>query len=129
MSSGTDENGRFELRSDRFAVTTVHASTEDGDVAVLAVTSTDGDLRLELRPGSRLSLDLAAPESVRCAILDGELRIEDFTLRPGETANVVVPPGVLRVRLYDGDRIHDERRVELSAGDRRALRFELDSSS
>lgn len=129
VSGSTDDLGRFALPQIHWPVGAVHASTEDGQVAVSALEDPSRELALQLRPGSKLSIDLRSNDSVRCAIFDGELRIEDFTLRAGETADVVVPAGSVRVQLYDGDRTYEERTVEIAVGDRRALTFELPSRS
>lgn len=128
-SSWSNDSGEFEVPSGSWPEAVIHANTEDGQVAVQRVKRGESDLRLQLRPGSTLSIDLAAPQAVRCAVFAGELRIEDFTLRPGETAQVVVPSGAVRVQPYEGDRIHEERTLELATGDARSLRFDLATKS
>lgn len=126
FSTWTDPEGRFDLEA--FAERSelaVHASTTDGRVAVQRVPARGEPLRLVLQPGATLTVDLAATEDARCAIFRGDVRLEDFTLRAGESSRVVVPPGPIRVRLYQGDRIRVERETVVAQGETPSMRFEL----
>lgn len=116
MSTGTDDDGAFDIAPFRSGPLVVHASTEDGRVAVQSARDGASDLRLVLRRGGVVRIDLASDDDVRCAVFHGHLRIEDFTLRGHESATVVVPAGEVRLRLYDGDEIHVERRLEVEPG-------------
>ncbi len=124
---GTDDTGLFELPWYSGSDFVLHASTSEGQVAVQPGRSSARDLELVLRPGMTLAIDLAGHEHARCAVFQGELRIEDFTLHAGKPANVVVAPGEVRVRLYEGDQIFEEQSLNAAEGLTKALSFKIGS--
>jgi len=77
-----------------------------------------------LRPGATFVIDLAGRAQARCAVFVAGLRIEDFTLHAGDPAEVVVPAGELRVRIYEGDTVLQERHFTARVGDRQAIRMQ-----
>lgn len=125
MSAGGD--GRFDIAPFGNGPVVVHASTEDGRVAVRSARGGESDLRLVLRRGGTLRIDLASDDDVRCAVFQDHLRIEDFTLRGHESATVVVPAGEVRVRLYDGDEVHVERHFDVEPGHATEIQLQLDT--
>ncbi len=117
VAAGTDAQGRFELRDLHWQEFTLHASTDDDLLAIAAAVPAGAkDLKLVVRPAAAVSVRLEGEKSTRCALYQGGNRIEDFTLRPGKPARVVVPVGDVHVRLYDGDVIHAERDLHLAVG-------------
>ena len=121
-STSTGADGRFDLTQVPFADLVLHASTEGGQIAVARSHPGARGVELVLRPGATLVVELAGPEKARLAVFAGDLRIEDFTLKPGEDSTVVVPAGDVRLRVYQGDRVLEEREVNASAGSRVKIR-------
>ncbi len=124
-SLGTDATGRFELELPSSSSVVLHAQTQDGRVAVQAVPAGAREFTLVVRPGAVLVLDLSGREHARCAVFQGDLRLEDFTLRESKPARVTVPGGDVRVRLYEGERVFTESSLTLAAGETRPLAFAL----
>ncbi|MBK7645036.1 MAG: hypothetical protein IPJ19_18650 [Planctomycetes bacterium] len=116
FSTSTDDEGRFDLASPGFAVSVLHASTPQGTCAVQSIPASGHAAKLVLQPGSTLVLQFEGASNVRCAIFSGALRVEDFTLRPGKSATAIVPAGGLSVRVYEGQHVLEERKLELAAG-------------
>ena len=56
-------------------------------------------------------------DKTRCALFHDGVRVEDFTLKAGKPARVVLPAGDIRVQLYDGKTIQAERNIHLEIGD------------
>ena len=118
-------DGRFEIEGFENA-SVLHASTEDGRVAVASIPGSGDEVRLVVEPGAELKIDMVGrDENCRCAIFNGEQRIEDFTLRPGQMETLVVPGGSVRVLLYAGGDELAEHSVELTVGDSHALTIDL----
>jgi hypothetical protein len=126
-SVATDQMGRFAIPTYASTSIVVHASTADGRVAVQSARTGARDLELVLGPGTTLVIDLAGGEHARCAVFQGALRIEDFTLRAGKPASVVVPPGALRVQIYEGDQVLGEQSLSAAEGLTKAVSFKLGS--
>ena len=128
LSSGTDADGSFHLSGlDRWRTFVLQASTEDGRFAFRPGTHTAGEpVVLVVRPAATLRLELEGRAKARCAVFSADTRIEDFTLRRGHPAVVVVPPGELSVRLYDGEIVHAEGSALLACGGHEELAFQLD---
>jgi hypothetical protein len=127
VAAGTDEQGRFALDHIQWSDIVLNASTQDGRVAVQATHTGSNGVELVLQPGATLVIDVEGREKTRCAIFQNEQRIEDFTLRTGKPAHVVVPPGEVRVRLYDGEHIYKEEMLTAAVGSTEAVNFKLGS--
>ena len=118
VSTDTDAEGRFELSgiaSDPFVL---HASTNDDQVAV-APDVQDGasGVQLVVAPAAAVTLRLDGDSTSRCAVFQRDVRVEDFTLRPGVPYRVVLPAGDLRIQLYEGKEIRGQRDVRLGVGE------------
>lgn len=132
-SRTSDSQGSFRLGplpEGRFNLT---ATTEDGRIALLEGLELEGDeslagLELALEQGATLELSFegGAADSYRCALFHGGTRVDDFTLRRGESATVVVPAGRVPAQLYTGKQVWAVGEVQLGAGQRGALVFRLD---
>lgn len=127
VAAGTDEKGRFTLAHIQWPEIVVNASSKDGRVAVRSMHTGSSGVELVLQPGATLVIDVEGREKTRCAIFQNEQRIEDFTLRTGKPASVVVPPGEVRVRLYDGEHIYKEQMLTAAVGSTEPVNFKLDS--
>ena len=126
--SNDPSDGRFEIHLDGDD-SVLLASTEDGRVAVETIPEPGEDARLVVEPGARLKIDMIGrDENCRCAVFQGELRIEDFTLRPGKTSSLVVPGGSVRVLLYARGEDLAEHSVELAVGESHAHTFDLSTN-
>jgi hypothetical protein len=126
ISQGTDETGRFELANIGWTDFALTASTKDGQFAVLVGVGCDAHgIELTVRPAATLSLRVEGVGSTRCAVFQGGIRFEDFTVHAGEPVQLVVPAGELVVRLYDADTIHAERTTQVAVGDSRSLEFSI----
>lgn len=125
-SMGTNSDGRFAFEDVPQWPRIVHVTTEDGRVAIAPIAR-GAESRFVLQPGAMLALELSGRANARCAVFSGELRIEDFTLREGKPASVVVPIGDTRVHVYDGLRVLSERAVHLAAGETSSVRFAVGS--
>jgi len=123
VSTGTDEHGFFELADLHWDEIVLHASTDDGRLAVKPVRTGTAVHVLVVRPASRLTVRFDGDADIRCALFQGSLRVEDFTLRPGQASRVVVPPGDVRVIVYRGDDTVAEQRVRVKAGETREVVF------
>ena len=123
----TQPDGRFALPEIRSPELALHASTEDGRAAVVRSHPGARDVELVVRPGATLVIELAGREKARLAVFADGLRIEDFTLKQGDPATLVVPPGEVRLQLYDRDTVFVEREVSAAAGSRVKLRMEPNS--
>lgn len=120
-TSGSD--GQFAMShgfSSKFALT---ASTEDGGVAVSDSPTENREVELVLKPGATIMIQLEGLEKARCAVFAGGLRIEDFTLRAGPPARVVVPGGEIRVRIYEGDHVFEDRQFAAQVGRTEEIRM------
>ena len=132
MSSG--KRGDFEFDPSTGEVVLI-AHTEDGRVGILNGLQLEegfgrSDLSITVQPGAELQLNLeGGKESVRCALSQGSVLFNDFTLRSGKAAREIVPPGLILVRLYEiegSERIVlAEQAVHLAAGGSESLSFEL----
>lgn len=117
ITQSTGNDGRFDLTNLHWTEFVLRASTDDGRAAIARSRSGARDVELVLQAGGTLAIDLQGTQKARCAIvLDGML-VEDFTLRAAEPAHVVLPPGEVRVRLYDGDRTLEERHFHVVVGE------------
>ncbi|MCC7171365.1 MAG: hypothetical protein IT459_13035 [Planctomycetes bacterium] len=101
VSTGTRDDGTFELTDAVWTKSVVYATTED-DCFAIATGVEPGATGIELvvSQGGAIVVHANQPQDVRCALFQGATRFEDFTLRVGKPARVVVPPGKVRVRLY-----------------------------
>ncbi len=125
VSSTTDDAGRFSLESHADSGLVAHASTEDNRVAFQSVHAGANDVRLVLAPGALVTIDFTGPSAIRCAVFQGDTRMEDFTVRPNQPARVVVPSGPVLVRLYGDRTVHVEQSFTVAAGDRQHAGFAL----
>jgi hypothetical protein len=124
LAVGTDDEGRFELSGLPSTDLVLHASTVDDRVSVRTqVTLGERGIELVVRPAAAVSIDLQEGEGIRCAIIRDGVRLEDFTLRPGKAQRVVVPPGEILIRIYEGDRVRSERTVRVDVGEHREVGF------
>lgn len=123
-ATSTSGDGRFDLDGVPFADLVLHASTEEGQIAVARSHSGAQGVELVLRAGATLVVELGGPEKARLAVFADDLRIEDFTLKPGEPSTVVVPAGEVRLRVYQGDQVLEEREVSASAGSTVKIRMQ-----
>jgi hypothetical protein len=117
-STGTSDDGAFALDGAHWPVFVLHASTDDDRVAILAdVRAGSGGLELVVAPAGAIVVHADAPRDVRCALFRDGVRFEDFTLRSGNPARVVVPVGAVRVELYEPEGALAEREVEVALGE------------
>ena len=133
FSSSGEDNAAFDVRDRGFETFVVKAATPDGRIALFEGKRGDaeqgiGDVVLRLERGAivRLALE-GARDRTRCALVTDGVLHADFTLRNAQEARVVVPPGVLWIRLYDGDEVHAERSIGLGVGQEEELVFTLDA--
>jgi len=128
VSDSTDDRGEFRLHTDGQDLV-LHASTQDGRVAIRAVNAGASDIELRVTQGGTILVDLAGPNDARCAVFADDVRIEDFTLRPGKPATVVVPAGDLLLHVYGQDdarqAIHQDVRVHVERGATESVRVDL----
>ena len=125
-SCSTNDEGRFELSGIEWLEFTVHVSTNDAQLAVLpSVRCGTSGLDLVVQPAATLNIRIDGAASSRCAILHDGIRVQDFTVRAEKPASVVVPPGAVLIRLYDGDTIHAERTVQVKAGESLPCEFSI----
>lgn len=124
MTMGTLADGRFALPEINGSGLTLHASTADGRAAVSPVQSGARGVELVVRPGATFVVELAGREKARLAVFVEGLRVEDFTLKAGEPAKIVVPPGELRLRIYDGQTVFQERHFTARAGASESVRMQ-----
>lgn len=119
-SVGTLENGAFEIRGCPSATLVVCATTADGRLAIRSGVQA-GATRLELivEPAAAIVVHSDQARDVRCALFQGGVRFEDFTLRVGQPARVVVPEGTVRVQLYTPNETVAERELHLTRGEQR----------
>lgn len=132
-SRTSDAQGGFRLGplpEGRFNLT---ATTDDGRIGMLEGLELDDDeslagLELALEQGATLELSFegGSADSYRCALFHGGARVDDFTLRRGETATVVVPAGRVPAQLYAGKAVWAASEVQLAPGERSTLVFRLD---
>ena len=123
-STSVAEDGRFALQHMSWPDFVLHASTEDGRLAVRAhVVPGSDELALVVRPAAAVTIDFEGTESVRCAVFHEGDRIEDFTLHPKTPSRVVVPAGAVVVQLYSGDEVRAERTVEQAVGAQAKVSF------
>ena len=111
------------------------ARTEDGRVGVLNGLQLEegfgrSDLSITVQPGAELKLTLTGgKERARCALSQGTVLFNDFTLRNGAPSTEIVPPGLILVRLYEGSGqekiVFAEQSVHVRAGDSENVSFEL----
>lgn len=120
----TRADGRFSLPTTGTPDFTLHASTQDGRVAIASSHPGNGDVELVVRPGAVFVIELQGRESARCSIFAEGRRIEDFLLRSGVSEKFVVPPGEQRVRIYDGDTVFQEQHFRAKAGSTEAIRMQ-----
>ena len=66
---------------------------------------------------SPATIRLDGMDKTRCALFHDGVRVEDFTLKAGTPARVVLPAGDIRVEIYDGKTIHGRRDLHLEVGD------------
>jgi len=130
VSNTTGEAGSFTLPLRGWPARVLHASTDDGRCAVEPLRAGNFDVRLTVRPGATVVIDMSGRPHARCAVIAGDLGsgdvlVEDFTVIAGDPAKVVVPPGGIRVRLYDGDVVHAERSLDLREGATQNVSFAL----
>jgi hypothetical protein len=123
-STWTRTDGRFALPKVHFDKFTLHASTEDGRVAIASSKPGVSEFKLVLQPGATFVIALDGIEKARCAVFTDGLRIEDFTLKNGTPATVIVPPGEHRVRIYEGDNVLQERHFTAKVGATEAIRMQ-----
>src|SRR5690349_4501368 len=123
-STGTASDGRFALPEPGTPDFVLHASTEDGRVATARSQPNDGEFELVLAPGATFVIELEGREKARCAVFAGGLRIEDFTLKAGTPARVVVPEGEQRVRIYEDSTVLQERHFSVPAGHTEEIRMQ-----
>lgn len=131
-ASTTDDGGRFAMLTPRPGTSFVaHASTDDGLVAVRSIDAGEDDVRLVLAPGGAITVEYTGEEHMRCAVFQGDLRIEDFTVRPPtHRSRVAVPTGEVRVRVYGGGTspsggpaVTYDDRVTIAPGETKPLNF------
>jgi hypothetical protein len=119
----TRTDGRFALPKVHFDQFTLHASTEDGRVAIAGSKPGVSEFQLVLQPGATFVIALDGIDKARCAVFADGLRIEDFTLKNGTPATVIVPPGEHRVRIYEGDNVLQERHFTAKVGATEEIRM------
>ncbi len=130
-SSTTNDAGRFDLESPQRGPFAIHASTEDGRIAISPARGGDEGVRLVLAPGGTVTIDFTSEQKMRCAVFHGDLRIEDFTLRAkADRRSVVVPTGDIHVQVYGGGKspsggpgYTNDHRVTIAQGETKTLRI------
>lgn len=130
MAMSCNEAGRFSMDPPASEAVVVHASTEDGRVAIRRVRGGE-ETRLVLAPGGTIAIDFTSEQDMRCAVFQGELRIEDFTLRArSDSRKVVVPAGDVHLRVYGGGKspsggpgYTNDQRVTIAEGDTQSVKF------
>lgn len=134
VSSSSQDSGRFSFEAPTSDPMVLHASTEDGQVAVLPARPGDESLKLVLVPGATISIDFTSDQNMRCAVFHRDLRIEDFTLRAkSDRTSVVVPTGDIHVRVYGGGKspsggpaYTNDQRVTIAQGETKKLDFSVE---
>ena len=121
----SNEDGSFHFEGIDWPESVLHVSTEDGRVGIVPFvrTGTTG-IQVRVRPGASVSIELRGEQALRCAVFQSDMRLEDFTLRPGSAARVVVPPGETRIQVYSGDSIRSEQTIRLAVGEQAAIAME-----
>jgi hypothetical protein len=121
----TAADGRFEFALPRDVDAVLHGSAAGSLVGVLIELDGGAPLTLALTPGAALDITLLGRERCRCAVFQGDARIEDFTLRSDRTSSVTVPVGDVRLVVYDGGETLDESMYTLERGDSESLALEI----
>lgn len=115
-TTGTGHDGRFGLPEIHSPELVLHASTQDGRSGVTRTRPGAREVELVVQPGATFVVELSGREKARLAVFADGLRIEDFTLKAGMSESIVVPPCELRLRIYDGDTVFEERHFTATAG-------------
>ncbi len=132
MSMTSDDAGRFSIESPMSDDLVVHASTEDGRVAVQSVHGA-GDVRLVVMPGGTITIDFTGEQNMRCAVFQGDVRLEDFTLRAKlDRTQVIVPAGDIRLQVYGGGTsphggpgYTQDQHVTIAVGESKDVKFSI----
>jgi hypothetical protein len=144
LGTGEEDKGRFDFgqiqgaeRNTTNGQVTLYACTADGLVAVLPAVNRKtqeerGHLRVVLHPGATVELGLdEAYADFRCRMIQSGARFQDFTLRRGQPAKIVVPPGTLKIELYtspgDDEVVRERRELDVVAGTSTRVSFTLRS--
>lgn len=133
ISNTAQDSGRFSMEPPTSDPIVVHASTEDGRVAVASARPGDDDLKLVLAPGGTITIDFTSEQNMRCAVFHRDLRIEDFTLRAkSDRTQVVVPAGDIHVRVYGGGKspsggpgYTNDQRITIAQGETKSMTFSV----
>jgi hypothetical protein len=123
-------DGRFCVDSLRPGSYSLVASTSDGRIAVasrlvLAAAASVRNLELVPVPAARLVISSQSGQSAKRAVVlyqGGAVAALDLHRRVEE--RVLVPSGVLLVRLYQGATLAAERTVEVASGAEELVRFD-----
>lgn len=122
ISVGTSENGEFRLRDGPWPNVVVYATTADDQCAIRSGVPQDvTNIELVVQPAAAIVLRSDQPRDVRCALFQGDVRFEDFTLRAGKPARVVVPEGAIRVQLYESGDTLAVRELRIVRGEEQAV--------
>lgn len=121
----TRANGSFEVERPDLGDFVLRATTGDGRAAILPMRAGEDDARLVLAPGWTLDVIVRGSREVRCAVFQGEKRVADVAVGSKRPARLVLLPGVVQVRLYDGDRVLLERRLEARAGNLLDVQYDV----
>lgn len=117
VSTGTLEDGSFELTDGVERECVVYATTDEQFCAMVGgVQPGASGLELIVGQGGAIIVHSNQSKDVRCALFQGSTRFEDFTLRTGKPARVVVPCGTIRVQLYTPTDTVAEREVQIESG-------------
>jgi len=124
MSCGTGADGRFDLSNAGASTFLLHVSTKDDRIAIQPdVRAGATDLRLVVKPGAVTTVKLGGSTQARCALFRDGTRVEDFTIHPDKPARVVLPPGDVRVRIYDAKKVLGEQTIHLEVGAHETVEF------
>jgi hypothetical protein len=124
VSCGAGADGRFDLSNVGASTFLLHVSTKDDRIAIQPdVRAGATDLRLVVKPGAVATVKLGGSTQARCALFRDDTRVEDFTIHPDKPARVVLPPGDVRVRIYDAKKVLGEQTIHLEVGVHQTVEF------
>lgn len=131
----SEADGLFERTGLEPGVYDIAASAPDGLAGVLPGVEVRAgeqatDLRVELRPGARLTVLYTGPTTyANYTIFRGEVPTAFDGLHTGTSATKVVPAGALRVEMKTRDGLVETREITLEPGTEETLAFEFERES
>jgi hypothetical protein len=126
VSMDTGPDGQFRLMPPAAGELVVHAQTADGRTGMLREPRLGRlDHVVAVRIGATLRVTHDSPNRARIAVFHDNRRLIDAPTVIGRTDRWVVPPGAVRIVLYDAEDRVDERRIAVAAGDDVAVRLTL----